>query len=55
MKILVVFKNGEEVRKENVKQIFCNPKEDDLTLIYKPFESDSFCLSEISFYNIEKQ
>ena len=52
MKILVVFKDGEELKKENVKQVFCKP-EDGLYLIYGPFASDNFCLSEISFYNIE--
>ena len=53
MKVLVVFKNGEELKKENVKQVFCKPDEDGLYLIYGPFASDNFCLSEISFYNIE--
>ena len=53
MKVLVVFKNGEEIKKENVKQVFCNPKIDELDLIYGAFSSDNFRLSEISFYNIE--
>lgn len=53
MKVLIVFKNGEEIRKENVKQVFCNPKENELDLNYTPFSRDTFCLSEISFYNIE--
>ena len=55
MKILIVFKNGEEVKKENVKQVFCNSKEDELFLVYGAFDSDSFCLSEIDFYNIDKE
>ena len=53
MKVLVVFKNGEEIKKENIKQVFCNPKVDELNLIYGLFSSVKFCLSEISFYNIE--
>ena len=53
MKVLVVFKNGEEIKKENVKQVFCNSKEDVLDINYGPFSRDNFCLSEISFYNIE--
>ena len=55
MKVLVVFKNGEEIKKENVKQVFCNPKidVDELDLIYGAFSSDNFRLSEISYYNIE--
>lgn len=47
MFILIVFKDGEEIKKENVKQVFCNPEEDDLTIIYGPFSKDDFCLSEI--------
>lgn len=54
MKVLIVFKNGEEIKKENVVQVFCNPKVNELDLIYGVFSSDNFCLSEISFYNIEK-
>ena len=53
MKVLVVFKNGEEIKKENVMRVFCNPKVNELDLIYGAFSSDNFCLSEISFYNIE--
>ncbi len=53
MKVLIAFKNGEEVRKENVKQVFCNPKENELDIIYGAFQSDNFCINEISFYNIE--
>ena len=53
MKVLVVFKNGEEIKRENVKQVLCNPKIDELDLIYGVFSSDNFRLSEISFYNIE--
>ena len=53
MKILVVFKNGEKLEKENVRRVFCDPKDDALFLIYGPYASDNFCLSEISFYNIE--
>ncbi len=55
MKILIVFKNGKEIRKENFKQVYCNPKEDELFLIYDVFEGDIFCLSEIDYYNIEKE
>ena len=53
MKVLIVFKNGEEVKKENVKQVFCNPKEDELFLVYGPFECNVFCMSEIDFYNVD--
>lgn len=54
MNILIIFKDGEELRRADVKQVFCNPKEDALILVYAPFSADNFNLSEISFYNVEK-
>lgn len=53
MKILVFFKDGTELKKENVKRVLCNPNDDALYLIYGPYACDNFCLSQISFYNVE--
>ena len=54
MEVLICFKDGTELKKENVKQVFASPSEDAIYLIYGPFSQDNFCLSEIKFYNIAK-
>lgn len=54
MEVLICFKDGTELKKDNVKQVFSNPSEDAIYLIYGPFSQDNFCLSEIKFYNITK-
>lgn len=53
MKVLIFFKNGKQVERQDVLHIFVHSRDNELCLMYGPFSSESFNLADVSFYNVE--